>query len=657
MTVPAHLAGTRWTLTRDSHIVGRFGDIRLPAPDVSKRHAELRRGSDGVWLNDLASSNGVLHNGVRIEPGRPVRLSEGDQLRFGSMWLTFRNPADQPDTRLIPEADGPSPHPHVNPGPSTVTDVRDFRNRSRNRGDGARPAATPPTPPPHPPHHAQPPPIEDDARTMATRHLAAATQLDPGFADLVVHQVVNEPYRALAPVFGADLGIVTRWALSARRRRLSRDGALCALLVFLVAVIGIGVRTHLDELRAGQADFDWQGYAVAAVAVLTLAWLVLALDVWVTQFLVLRRKLTASRYDPAHTPEALGSRVRERLAAVAERPAGNMVVCSDYWPFAGSGDQVDEWERPVDIRKGARSENGGGRRRPQPFTTGELYDVLIAAARGLGLANLRVEERLFVDGHDVARDQRLLPDRLRPPLTRIPTALIRSMPDGLGTTRRSYVSIEVPAWSGQLVLTMFLRAVQVQGTLYLEFSAYALLPMRPEYYTVDNLPHRTAGGAAVRALTAALPWTLPALLRSPGALVRRAAASRAAAAHRRRQRRTISGGYRFDYGAQYSIREYARGLDEGRYFLGRDLTRILNTTQQHLLNTIGDFLESKDIDSDDFQRLQQNIVQNFGDDNRVYADNNRGNLIAHAKNARAGGAPGGRRGGGGQAPGRSAQQS
>ncbi|MET7848099.1 putative PEP-binding protein, partial [Streptomyces avermitilis] len=128
------------------------------------------------------------------------------------------------------------------------------------------------------------------------------------------------------------------------------------------------------------------------------------------------------------------------------------------------------------------------------------------------------------------------------------------------------------------------------------------------------------------------------------------AAARAAAAGRRRQRRTIGGGYRFDYGAQLSIREFARGLDEGHYFLGRDLSRVLNTTQQHLLNTIGDFLEAKGIDSDDFQRFQQNVVQNFGDDNRVYANNNRGTMYAHNKRVRH------PQGGGGQAPGPSAQR-
>ncbi|MET9381003.1 FHA domain-containing protein [Streptomyces sp. NPDC002928] len=630
VTAPARLAGTVWELTRAAHVVGRFGDIRLSAPDVSKRHAELRRGSDGVWLDDLNSSNGVLRNGERVQPGRPVRLAEGDRLQFGSMFLTFH--------QGTPNAD-------------TVTDLGAYRTR-RPPGDPRNAAGDPPDPPPS---YAPPPPVQDDARSATTRYLAAATQLDIDFADLVVRQVIDEPFRALAPVFGADLGVVTRWALSARRRRLLRDLALLTVLSTLLITIAQGVLSHQDELTSGSPESLgdwWQRYAVLAVLLPAVAWLVLALDTWVTEYLVLRRKMTHGRFDPADAPGPVSGRARDRLAAVAERPAGNVIVCSDFWPFAGSGDQVSEWDIPIDIRRGTPLPEGRGRRDPRPFSTGELYDALITAARELGLANLRAEERLFVDGRDLTRDRDLLPDPFRPPVTRIPVPLMRAVPGGLSATRRSYVSVEVPAWSGQLVLTMFLRAVQVKGTLYLEWSAYVLLPMRRVYYGVDHLPRRSSAGCAVRALAAAGPRVLPALLSAPRALARRAAADGAASAIRRRQRREIRDGYLFDYGAGMSIREIARGLEPGRYFLDRDQSRILQTTEQHLMLTITDFLDSRGIDSESFQRFQQNIFN----DNRDFSFRNNkvsGGEINHGQYVRNGARPGR---GGGPAPGQSARR-
>ncbi|MFF4504673.1 FHA domain-containing protein [Streptomyces sp. NPDC001401] len=618
---PAHLAGTRWPLTRPAHIVGRLGDIRLTSPDVSKRHAELRQGSDGVWLNDLNSSNGVLRNGRPLEPGRPVLLKDGDRLRFGSLELTFHQPPP-----------GPA-------GSDTVTDVTHlhaYRNRRTSHTD-------PPVPPlpDAPPRHAPPPPVEDDARSATTRYLTAATQLDPGFADLVVRQVVDEPYRALAPVFGADLGVVTRWALSARRRRLARDLALLCVLSAVLATLGLGALGHKEDLASGAVGDWWHRYAVLAGLLLVAAWFVLALDSWVTEHRVLRRKMTHGRFDPAQAPDALGGRARERLAAVKLRPAGNVIVCSHYWPFAGSGYIVEQWDSPIDIRRGMLLPDGGGRRSPQRFTNGELYEVLVTAARRMGLANLRVEERLFVDGQNVARDQNLLPDPLHPPVTRISVPLMRGMPDGLSATRRSYVSIEVPAWSGQLVLTMYMRAVQVEGTLYLEWSAHALVPMRNEYYAVDHLPRRTAVGAALRALAVALFRVPSALLWSPRGVLRRVSAALAASAYRGRQRRTIRGKYVFDYGAERSVRELACGEEFGHHFVDQDASRIVRTTEQHLMNTIGDFLESKGIDSENFLRFQQNI-NNYNDNRdqsfRAGNINNHGNLAA-GHGARAGGPP------------------
>lgn len=622
---PGQLAGTRWELTQDVQVLGRYGDIRLASPDVSKRHAELRLGSDGVWLSDLHSSNGVLHNGVRLAPDRPVRLADHDMLQLGSFKVEF----------------------HRNG--YGVTDLRDHRRRVPG------PTAPDPALPTSPLHHADPPPVDDDARSSSTRYLSAATQLDPWFADVVVRQVIDEPFRALAPVFGVDLGVVTRWALAARRRRLARDLVLLAMLLCVVALIGVGVQAHWEEFRSEQPRIEWQLYVLGALPALLLGWSAVAVEIWVTDYLVLRRRLSANHYRPDRAPDPSSSRARERLTAVAERPAGNLIVCSNHYPFAGSGFQVDEWDMPIDIRKGTPGPDGG-RRTPRPFTTGELYDVLVAAARGIGLNNLRVEQRLFVDGLNVALDRRLLPTPGQPPLTRVDPRVMRDMPDGLGATRRSYVSIEIPAWSGQLVVTMYLRAVQVRGTLYLEWSAFALLPMLPWYYAVDRLPHRTAVGSAVRAGTQALPRLLPALLGAPRALARRAASARAAAARRRRQRRLIRGGYQFDYGARYSVRELACGLDEGTYFLGRDLSRALHTTQQHLLNTVGDFLESRGIDSENFQRLQQNLVQNFTTNNNDYSVNNDNRVKAKHFNNYGAYAPGGRASSGGGGGGRAARQ-
>ena len=59
----------------------------LRDPNVSRRHAELRRSGAGDWtIVDLGSTNGVKVNGRRVAS---ARLSPGDQVTVGSTTFTF----------------------------------------------------------------------------------------------------------------------------------------------------------------------------------------------------------------------------------------------------------------------------------------------------------------------------------------------------------------------------------------------------------------------------------------------------------------------------------------------------------------------------------------------------------------------------------------
>ncbi len=61
-------------------------DLVLNDPNVSRRHAELRRTTDGVVITDLGSTNGTRVNGV---PVREQQLVSGDEITVGSTTLVF----------------------------------------------------------------------------------------------------------------------------------------------------------------------------------------------------------------------------------------------------------------------------------------------------------------------------------------------------------------------------------------------------------------------------------------------------------------------------------------------------------------------------------------------------------------------------------------
>ena len=76
------------SLTGDRVTIGRLSsnDIILSDPNVSRRHAELRREAAGWMVVDLGSTNGTLVNG---KLAKEHRLEDGDRLTLGQSDLVF----------------------------------------------------------------------------------------------------------------------------------------------------------------------------------------------------------------------------------------------------------------------------------------------------------------------------------------------------------------------------------------------------------------------------------------------------------------------------------------------------------------------------------------------------------------------------------------
>lgn len=62
--------------------------------DLSRAHAEVRRGWDGVTIHDRGSKNGTHVDGTRIELGG-TELHDGATITLGNVTLRFRDPAER----------------------------------------------------------------------------------------------------------------------------------------------------------------------------------------------------------------------------------------------------------------------------------------------------------------------------------------------------------------------------------------------------------------------------------------------------------------------------------------------------------------------------------------------------------------------------------
>lgn len=84
-----HSARGTTVLGEGEHVLGRGSGcaVRLQSRSVSRRHALLRTEHGGAVIEDLGSRNGTMVRGARVE--RPTALRSGDEVRLGSVTLTF----------------------------------------------------------------------------------------------------------------------------------------------------------------------------------------------------------------------------------------------------------------------------------------------------------------------------------------------------------------------------------------------------------------------------------------------------------------------------------------------------------------------------------------------------------------------------------------
>ncbi len=87
---PALDEGDLYTLDSHPMTIGRgaTNDVPLREDEYSStRHARLEPRRDGVWIEDIGSTNGTFVNGIRLT--RERRLVPGDVVRIGETDLRF----------------------------------------------------------------------------------------------------------------------------------------------------------------------------------------------------------------------------------------------------------------------------------------------------------------------------------------------------------------------------------------------------------------------------------------------------------------------------------------------------------------------------------------------------------------------------------------
>jgi hypothetical protein len=163
-------------------------------------------------------------------------------------------------------------------------------------------------------------------------------------------------------------------------------------------------------------------------------------------------------------------------------------------------------------------------------------------------------------------------------------------------------------WQGQLVVSLFARAIQANGTLHVEWSFHVLPPLRNDFLVIDKYYELPIARQLLNCAAVAIVLGIPALLAAPVQLARYLARPVRVRAVRKAQQYRIQHGQVFNYGSLPSIREYASGQHRRHYFLARDQWTYVYLAEHTLLKSIGTFLEEHKVDLDQFESQQNTFI-------------------------------------------------
>jgi pSer/pThr/pTyr-binding forkhead associated (FHA) protein len=68
-----------------------LADLEGERSGVSRRHARILKRPDGIYLEDLNSTNFTFLNRKRLQPGQTYLLKDGDEIRLGVLTLEYRS--------------------------------------------------------------------------------------------------------------------------------------------------------------------------------------------------------------------------------------------------------------------------------------------------------------------------------------------------------------------------------------------------------------------------------------------------------------------------------------------------------------------------------------------------------------------------------------
>lgn len=607
------------TVTLDKPDV-RFGseqshnDITIDDASIMPQHIRLTSYTGDIWLQSFNPQCYVAINGT---PTQSTILHEGDEITLGNAGIRARFWTDR------------------------QTQVRSHAQEVKTS----------------PPLTARQLALKSAAYTETTRYLCAAGLQDETFRNYVFKHIVNEEYKAIGDIYGADLLPIVRSCLQGQRRAFYRDIILAiGLLIYLgpvifylfflntqtpgngliaIGLIGI-VLVSIFFLAIGYTisifiafvlkQFlaplrRWSLYTLATlIFVITsiwlwpaafFAWIVVSVETWIRLYGANAMTLVKERFNPATVGLPLEPALKEKLEKINQ--SGNVVVYSGYKPFTGTGINIEGWSFALDITKAKRKL--GETLPPQDFTSSELYDHVTEAIKALeintlGLNDVYMEDRLYVNGQEIRNDQRFLPNPYARPVYQVDQKTVQQYVEEISQDIRYYKCLRIVSWKGELIFSIFMRFIKIGKNLFLEADYQLLPPLQEEYYAIDQSNSSFTPSKLWSVITKSFLPSAKLLLTSPYRVGMILFNEPIVRSRQEKIRMQIDENPAFDYGASTSLRQEASSEYYRRYFQRLDREMYLKIIERQFLESIVTFLDARNIDTNDLKARQEMILNN-----------------------------------------------
>jgi hypothetical protein len=300
-----------------------------------------------------------------------------------------------------------------------------------------------------------------------------------------------------------------------------------------------------------------------------------------------------------------------QLRPTTQRPTAQHPTAAMAHPTVANSTGEDPATRYQGVLRTRR--NGSA---PPPLTPSTIYRAVVeevlamrssdGLAPGQRMAGISYGAELLTSANALLAHARepvgaaILPDPRLPPANHVDPALIDRLTDRPPEWVRPYLCLRIGGWQQELMTSAYLHAGCDDTTLYLEWNAYQLNPIRPEYRHGPMVRH---GGWRV------VPDAVGAAVTVPGSVVARLRLLVRALAD--------AGGVpaRVDpldpgrsYGARRSIREIAADRDTRSYLQDMDGVRNVKLLERKTLAAVDKALRAHGLCTDEFARQTATVI-------------------------------------------------